>query len=58
MTEIDYKDVDLLSEYINETGKIIPCRITGTSSRYQRKLARAVKTARFLALLSYTDVHG
>lgn len=55
--EIDYKDLDLLKAYISETGKIIPSRITGTKARYQRQLAKAVKRARFLALLPYTDQH-
>ena len=56
--EIDYKDLDLLRQYISETGKIVPSRITGTSARYQRQLARAVKRARYLALLPYTDQHN
>ncbi len=55
--EIDYKDLDLLRQYITETGKIVPSRITGTSAKYQRQLATAVKRARFLALLPYTDQH-
>ena len=55
--EIDYKDLDLLKDYVTETGKIVPSRITGTSARYQRQLARAVKRARYLALLPYTDQH-
>lgn len=55
--EIDYKDLDLLRQYITETGKIVPSRITGTSARYQRQLATAVKRARFLALLPYSDAH-
>ena len=55
--EIDYKDLDLLKDYITETGKIVPSRITGTSARYQRQLARAVTRARYLALLPYTDQH-
>jgi small subunit ribosomal protein S18 len=55
--EIDYKDVDLLREYITESGKVIPARITGTSARFQRQLATAIKRARFLALLPYTDRH-
>lgn len=55
--EIDYKDLDMLKQYITETGKIVPSRITGTSARYQRQLALAVKRARFLALLPYTDQH-
>ncbi len=53
--EIDYKDVGLLRQFVSETGKIIPARSTGTSARYQRQLALAVKRARFLALLPYTD---
>ena len=56
-TEIDYKDLNLLRQYIGETGKIVPSRITGTKSRYQRQLQTAVKRARFLALLPYTDNH-
>jgi small subunit ribosomal protein S18 len=55
--EIDYKDLATLKSYITETGKIVPSRITGTKSRYQRQLATAVKRARFLALLHYTDRH-
>lgn len=55
--EIDYKDADLLKGYITETGKIIPSRITGTSAKYQRMLANAIKCARFLALIPYTDQH-
>ncbi len=55
--EIDYKDLDTLRNYITETGKIVPSRITGTKANYQRQLATAVKRARFLALLPYTDKH-
>jgi small subunit ribosomal protein S18 len=55
--EIDYKDVDLLKDFVGENGKIIPSRITGTKARYQRQLGTAVKRARFLALLPYTDLH-
>jgi small subunit ribosomal protein S18 len=55
--EIDYKDLDVLKEYISETGKIVPSRITGTKGKYQRQLATAIKRARFLALLPYTDAH-
>jgi small subunit ribosomal protein S18 len=55
--EIDYKDLATLKQYITETGKIVPSRITGTSASYQRQLARAIKRARFLALLPYTDQH-
>lgn len=57
ITEIDYKDVNLLKQYIGESGKIVPSRITGTKANYQRQLATAVKRARFLALLPYTDNH-
>ncbi len=55
--EIDYKDLETLRAYVTETGKIVPSRITGTNARYQRQLATAVKRARFLALLPYTDKH-
>ena len=55
--QIDYKDVDLLKDFINENGKIIPARITGTKARYQRQLGDAIMRARFLALLPYTDLH-
>jgi len=53
--KIDYKNVDLLKMYIMETGRIIPSRITGVQHCYQRKLTRAIKLARYLALLPYTD---
>jgi small subunit ribosomal protein S18 len=55
--EIDYKDVELLKDFINENGRIIPARITGTKAHYQRQLSVAIKRARFLALLPYTDLH-
>lgn len=55
--EIDYKDLTLLKQYVSESGKIVPSRITGTSAKYQRQLADAVKRARFLALLPYSDSH-
>ncbi len=55
--QIDYKDLDTLKSYITETGKIVPSRITGTSAKYQRQLATAIKRARYLALLPYTDQH-
>ena len=55
--EVDYKDIYMLKNYITETGKIVPSRITGTSAKYQRQLATAVKRARFLALLPYCDAH-
>ncbi|MFZ5511710.1 MAG: 30S ribosomal protein S18 [Pseudomonadota bacterium] len=54
---IDYKDVDLLKDFITENGKIMPARITGTRAGYQRQLSTAIKRARFLALLPYTDLH-
>ena len=54
---VDYKDADLLKDFINETGKIIPARITGTKTHYQRQLSVAIKRARFLALLPYSDAH-
>ena len=55
--EIDYKDLQTLKNYVSETGKIVPSRITGTKAKYQRQLATAVKRARFLALLPYCDSH-
>jgi small subunit ribosomal protein S18 len=55
--QIDYKDLAILKGYITETGKIVPSRITGTRSFYQRQLAQAVRRARYLALLPYTDQH-
>lgn len=55
--KIDYKDVDLLKNYVTETGKIIPSRVTGTSVKFQRQLSKAIKKARFLALLPYCDRH-
>lgn len=55
--DIDYKDVGLLRKFIMENGKIVPSRITGTKAGYQRKLTKAVKVARYLALLPYTDRH-
>ncbi|QJD71384.1 30S ribosomal protein S18 [Marinobacterium sp. LSUCC0821] len=57
VTEIDYKDLDVLKGYITETGKIVPSRITGTKAKYQRQLAVAIKRARYAALLPYTDGH-
>ncbi|MFK7160583.1 30S ribosomal protein S18 [Marinospirillum sp. MEB164] len=55
--QIDYKDLDLLKGYITETGKIVPSRITGTKAKYQRQLSTAIKRARFLALLPFSDSH-
>jgi small subunit ribosomal protein S18 len=51
--KIDYKDVKLLQRYVSERGKIVPSRITAVSAKKQRELARAIKRARFLALLPY-----
>tara|TARA_B100000989_G_C19128410_1_gene298299 strand:+ start:93 stop:365 length:273 start_codon:yes stop_codon:yes gene_type:complete len=52
---IDYKNIRLLSRYITEKGKIIPSRITGVSRKKQKELAKAIKRARFLSLMSYTN---
>lgn len=57
VVQIDYKDIDTLKQYLSETGKIVPARVTGTAARYQRQLQTAIKRARFLALLPYTDRH-
>ncbi|KDE39510.1 MULTISPECIES: 30S ribosomal protein S18 [Nitrincola] len=57
VSQIDYKDLETLKAYITETGKIVPSRITGTKARYQRQLATAIKRARYIALLPYTDGH-
>ena len=57
ITEIDYKDINLLKQFVGESGKIVPSRITGTKARYQRQLSRAIKHARYLGLLPYTDNH-
>ena len=50
---IDYKDVELLKKFISQSGKIAPRRLTGTSAKYQRELARAIKNARYMALLPF-----
>ena len=55
ITYIDYKDVELLKRYISQNGKILPRRVTGTSAKYQRMLATAIKRARQIALLPYTN---
>lgn len=57
ITHVDYKDIDLLKNFITETGKLVPARVTGTKARYQRQLTTAVKRARFLALMPYCDQH-
>jgi small subunit ribosomal protein S18 len=56
-TEIDYKDLATLKQYVGENGKIVPARVTGTKAHYQRQLALAIKRARYLSLLPYTDKH-
>ena len=55
--EVDYKDIDTLRDFIAENGKIIPARLTGTRAIYQRQVTTAIKRARFLALMPYTDQH-
>ena len=57
VTEIDYKDLETLKGYVTETGKIVPSRITGTRAKYQRQLSTAIKRARYIALLPYSDAH-
>ncbi len=57
ITEVDYLDLNILRQYLTETGKIVPSRITGTKAKYQRQLQTAIKRARFLALIPYTDSH-
>ena len=57
ITDIDYKDVDLLENFISDSGKIYPSRSTGTKAKYQRQLTRSIKRARYLALIPYTDSH-
>jgi small subunit ribosomal protein S18 len=55
--QIDYKEISLLREFLTETGKIIPARLTGTSAKYQRQLQNAIKRARYLSFLPYCDLH-
>ena len=55
--DIDYKDLDVLKDYLMESGRIVPSRITGTSAKHQRSLAKAIKLARYLALIPYCDTH-
>ena len=57
VTEIDYKEIDVLRDFVGETGKITPARLTGTRAFFQRQLTTAIKRARFLALLPYSDQH-
>ena len=54
-TEIDYKDVDTLKKFVTERGKILPKRITGTCAMHQREITRAIKRARIVSLLPYTQ---
>lgn len=56
-TDIDWFNVALLKNYLTETGKIVPSRITGSPAGFQRLLAKAIKHARFLGLLPYCDSH-
>ncbi|MCV2524965.1 MAG: 30S ribosomal protein S18 [Candidatus Lightella neohaematopini] len=55
--QINYKNVDILKNYVSESGKIIPSRITGVSAKQQRIIARAIKKARYLSLMPYIDHH-
>lgn len=57
VVQIDYKDIDVLKDFVQENGKIMPARVTGTKARWQRQLSTAIKRAQFLALLPYTDRH-
>ena len=54
---IDYKNINLLKRYITETGKIVPGRVSGVTSSQQRKITKAIKVARYMSLLPYTDSH-
>jgi len=55
--QVDYKDITILKDFITETGKIVPSRVTGTKAKYQRQLSTAIKRARYIALLPYSDNH-
>lgn len=55
--DIDYKNLNLLKNYVTESGKIVPSRVTGTSAKYQRMITKEIKRARFIALLPYCDHH-
>lgn len=55
--KIDYKDIVMLKNYITESGKVVPSRITGTCAKYQRQLSNAIKKARYLSMIPYTDRH-
>ena len=54
---INYKNIELLKRYITETGKIVPGRVSGVTSSQQRKITKAIKVARYMAFLPYTDSH-
>jgi small subunit ribosomal protein S18 len=56
--QVDYKDVDTLKDFVQENGKIMPARLTGTKAHYQRQVDTAIKRARYLALLPYTDLNN
>ena len=56
--KVDYKDLATLRDYIMESGRIVPSRITGTGAKYQRQLSHEIKIARYLSLLPYCDMHG
>ncbi len=56
--QVDYKDVDTLKDFVQENGKIMPARLTGTKAHYQRQVDTAIKRARYLSLLPYTDLHN
>lgn len=56
-TQINYQNLDLLREYVMESGRMVPSRMTGARAKYQRQLSKAIKQARFLALLPYCDTH-
>ncbi|MFK7816774.1 MAG: 30S ribosomal protein S18 [Gammaproteobacteria bacterium] len=55
--QVDYKDTAILKDFITDTGKIVPSRVTGTKAKYQRQLSTAIKRARYIALLPYCDNH-
>lgn len=57
VTGVDYKDIALLKGFVSESGKIVPSRITGVPTKMQRQITKAIKLARFLALLPYCDSH-
>jgi small subunit ribosomal protein S18 len=57
VAKVNYQDIPTLMEYIMESGRIVPSRITGTAAKYQRQISKAIKLARYLALLPYCDKH-